>query len=90
MTGSALIGAVAPTVSSTVLPVSFSAHPPSVCASSFFRCLVRLLLLSFLFKCQAGLNSLLQLGHWPACMKAGLQVHGYLLVAGLGLCHEWI
>ena len=28
-----------------------------------------------------GLNSDLQLGHWPACMKAGLQVHVYLLVA---------
>ena len=31
MTGGALIGAVAPTVASTVLPVSISAHSPLVC-----------------------------------------------------------
>ena len=42
MIGGALIGAVAP----TVLPVSVSAHSSLVCAGSFFRCLVRVLLLS--------------------------------------------
>ena len=42
MTGGALIGVVAP----TVLLVSVSVHSSLVCASSFFRCLVRVLLLS--------------------------------------------